>query len=239
MTATLLLTRPESSSLRFLSEVEEAIGQRVRAVVSPMIAIVPMLMVWDGGPVKGVVLSSEFGAQTAGQMGFPAGLTAFCVGDRTAQAAEAAGFAAVSASGDADDLVRLILDQRMEGPLVHLRGEHARGNIALRLNEAGVPCAERVVYAQTKAALSPEALALLSGPNPVVAPLFSPRTVTIFQGQGPFHACLHVIAISDAVAKAADSLKIATLDLAARPDGPSMVAATVNRLRGLSVGPSA
>ncbi len=239
MTATLLLTRPESSSLRFLAEVEGAVGHRVSAVVSPMITIVPMAKVWDGGSVTGVVLSSEFGAMMAGQMGFPAGLTAFCVGDRTAQAARAAGFAAVSASGDAGDLVRLILDQRTQGPLVHLRGEHVRGDVALRLNEAGVPCLERIVYGQTEAALSLEALALLGGPDPVVAPLFSPRTVTILAGQGPFRARLHVIAISDAVAKVADELPVASLDLAARPDGPAMVAATADRLRRLGAGPSA
>jgi uroporphyrinogen-III synthase len=235
----LLLTRPEGSSLRLLGAVESALGAAVPAVISPVIAITPLADHWDGEPVGGLVLSSEHGAEMAGRMGFPAGLPAYCVGDQTARTAAARGFAAVSAAGDADDLVALILGRSPKGPLVHLRGDHARGNIAARLNEAGLPCSERVVYAQTAQRLTPAARELLSGPGIVLAPLFSPRSAALLAGQGPFAATLHIVAISAAVAAAAAPLAPASVVIAAQPEGPAMVAAIVGCLKSLNFTPSA
>lgn len=239
MTATILLTRPAKGSARFLAEVEAAMGGPVPAVISPLIEIVPIATQWDGHAIAGVILTSESGAEAAGAMGFPPGLTAYCVGDRTVDAARAAGFVPVSAEGDAESLIALILSTGKVGPLLHLRGEHARGDIAFRLTDAGVTCAQKVVYRQYEIRLTAEAEKLLKGALPVMLPLFSPRTCTILVSQGVFSAPLHVVALSEAVAAAAKPLAPASLVCADRPDSRAMLAATLFCLRALGIGPAA
>ncbi len=231
----LLLTRPAEAAARFLA----ALDTPVRAEISPLIEIVPLSARWADGPVAALILTSENAAAIATDMGFAAGLTAYCVGDQTARAADAAGLRPFSASGDAGALIALILSHHPQGRLLHLRGEHARGDIAPQLQKAGVNCVERVVYRQLEMGLSDPAKVLLSGTVPVIAPLFSPRTATILAGQGPFEAPLHVIAISDAVTAATTSLGPVTVDVAERPDGAAMIRATLSRLRAMATDPSA
>lgn len=234
----LLLTRPTLASDRFLAAIN-AEGNEAAAEISPLIDIQPIAAVRDGPAVSGVILTSENGATVAGRMGFPAGLVAYCVGDRTAEVAEQAGFRAVSAGGDADSLIGLILSRADSSPLIHLRGEQARGDIAARLGAAGVPCRDRIVYRQIERLLTASAKAALASLAPVVLPLFSPRTALILAAQGPFAAPIHLVAISAAVAAQISGLDPATVDISERPDGPAMVAATLSRLRALSASRSA
>ncbi len=235
MRPSLLLTRPASAAARFLAD----LGGLAPAEISPLITIVPLAPVWAGDPVESLILTSEHGATMAAGMGFPAGLAAYCIGERTAEAAKAAGFRPIVAGGDADRLVSLILSQPPGGPMLHLHGEHTRGQIATRLRAAGRACAEQVVYRQVEQPLTAAARALLSGPAPVIAPLFSPRTASLLAAQAPFAAPVHVVAMSDAIRSAAMALGPASVDVAAHPDNTAMIAATISRLRALIADPSA
>ena len=239
MTATILLTRPTAGSARFLKELEAALGGTVPAVISPLIEIEPIQSKWDGAPVAGLVLTSENGAEAAGGIGLPPGLRTYAVGDRTADAARSAGFVPITAGGDVESLIALILSTGDKGPLLHLRGEHSRGDIAARLTDAGVICAQKIVYRQTEIRLSPAASALLAGSDPVILPLFSPRTCTILVNQGVFSAPLHVVALSEAVAAVSKRLSPKTVVCAERPDSSAMLAATMSCLRALGIGPAA
>jgi uroporphyrinogen-III synthase len=223
MMAILLLTRPAAASARTRAEVERRCpGARI--VVSPVIEIVPA----DPGvlplPAE-LILTSENGAEAAAGLGLPAGLRAWCVGAQTAAAARAAGFDPVSAAGDAEALLALILSREDRGLLLHLRGEHARGDIAPRLRAAGRQARDAVVYRQEEQALGPEARAVLAGAEPVVLPLYSPRSAAILAAEGPFAAPLRLIAISPAARRAAGALATAVVCEAARPDGEAMLAA--------------
>lgn len=230
----LLLTRPEPAARRFLDDLSAALGAGAgvpRAVLAPLMAIDAVAAPLPEG-VAGLVLTSA-NALDHVPPGLPRGLPAWCVGDRTAAAARAAGFAAISAGGDAEALIRLILGQRPRGPLLHLRGEHARGEVAARLSAAGLPCAEAVVYRQHPLPLGPAARAVLAGGAPVVAPLFSPRTASLLAEEGPFQAPLHLVAISAAAAARAAGLKPRTLAVAAEPTPAAMLAATARALEAL------
>ncbi len=228
--AILLLTRPAAASARTRAEMER-LRPGLRVVVSPVIEIVPV----DPGalPVPaGLILTSENGAAAAGRLGFPEGLRAWCVGAQTAGVARAAGLDAVSAEGDAEALLRLILAAEDGGPLLHLRGEHARGDIAPRLRAAGREARDAVVYRQEERALNPEALALLAGQEPVILPLYSPRSAALIAAGGPFSAPLCVIAISPATLKAATPLAAAAARSIGNPDGQAMIAAIAETLPG-------
>jgi len=231
----LLVTRPEPEGRRFLQAVQDAGAGPFRAFIAPVLEIRALTVAVQSADLAGIILTSAHGAHAANRLGLPRGLTAWCVGDRTADVAREAGFAPISAQGDADDLVALIMSQGPEAPMLHLRGAHVRGDVAARLNAAGLTCREAVVYDQAEMPLTAEALAALQGDVPVVLPLFSPRSATILKDAGPFMAPLHVLAISPAAAEAANGLGPETR-VAAASTGPAMVSGTVALLAALAKG---
>lgn len=227
----LLLTRPEAAARRFLAQLELP----VQTLIAPLLRIDLLDPGLVGAGLTGLVLSSENGARAAGRIaGLPA--LAYCVGERTAEAAREAGFAPVCAYGDAKALIALILAQHETGPLLHIRGEHVRGNVSKRLNAACVPTQELVGYRQQSLPLSPQAVDVLAGARPVILPLFSPRTVTILAEAGPFTAPLHVVPISAAVAELARGLRPQSMLQAESPDAMAMVRAVRASLSAVTSG---
>jgi uroporphyrinogen-III synthase len=173
----LLLTRPAAQSARFLHECEDGLGRPVKAVISPIMGIEPRTLTVDPRRFAGVVFTSENAVTALGRPDWSRGVTAWCVGRRTADAAAAAGFTALSAEGDAQALLTRILADRPEGPLLHLGGAHLASDIAAELTQSGVPAETVVVYDQVAVPLTTEARTLLSAPQGrVVLPLFSPRS---------------------------------------------------------------
>lgn len=226
--AILLLTRPAAASIRTKGEVVR-LRPDVRVIVSPVMEIVPVPFTPEAVPAA-LILTSENGAEAAGQMGLPPGLPAICVGARTAEVARAQGFAAESAEGDAEALIEMILSRADPGPMLHLRGAHARGDIAPRLRAAGRQVADAVVYRQDECPLTEEARVALRGAELVVVPVYSPRSAAILAQQGPFSAPLRVIAISRSAAKAAGALSPERISQIDNPDGQSMLSAIVDSL---------
>jgi uroporphyrinogen-III synthase len=216
---TLLLTRPERAAQEVLRALPDGVEARFRVIISPLFEYAPV----NHAPVDrdaDVVLTSAAAVPHAGP---GAGRTAWCVGDRTALAAQEAGFETRNARGDAEALVALILAERPAGRMVHVRGADSRGQIRARLTAAGVPCEERVVYAKVPRDLIPSARAALMGRATVVLPLFSPETARILSQQGPFSAPRVVVAMSEAVAEAARPLGADRVAVAQTPDLAGMV----------------
>lgn len=219
-----LLTRPEAAGDRFAAELVEAFGDRVHIVTSPLIA--PRYLAPDlPAGAAGLVLTSETGVEAARRLrgaGATLPARAYCVGNRTANAARAAGFDAVSAEGDADALVAMILAGAAAGPLLHLHGRDTRGDVAGRLTAGGVPTSGHVVYEQVPRPLTVEARELLDGGGIVILPLFSARSAALFAATAPHRAALWVAALSPAVAEAVAGLPVARMVTAKRPDAAAM-----------------
>lgn len=224
-----LLTRPRAGSLDFARALRRALGPDLPLLCSPLIRIAPRLAPGAAagliGAGEGAVFTSAQGVRAfrrAGGRG--AGRPAFAVGAQTAQAARAAGFDVANAPppGDAETLLVQLLAQPDLPPLVHLRGEVTRGDLAARLEAAGRPCREVLAYAQLPQPLRPGAQAALQGTRPIVLPLFSPRTAALFAREaarlGPVRAPLRVAAFSPAVAEAAKQLTLEALQVPRRPD---------------------
>ncbi|WP_168770482.1 uroporphyrinogen-III synthase [Flavimaricola marinus] len=215
-------------------QVISALGHPVPTILSPLIAIEPVDPTIEVMPA-GLILTSAHGVDAARRAGLPKGMTAWCVGDRTAEAARVAGFDPISAKGDSSALIRMILDRRPEGPLLHLHGAHKTGDVVEGLTAAGVSCYGRVGYRQASVPLTQQARFALSADKPLVLPLFSPRTVSILAEQGPFDAPLTVVAISEAVANAAEILRPVRLVLAEQPNGEAMCHATRDAIDAISL----
>lgn len=227
MRPTILLTRPEDGAERFVQQLRDRFGD-IPVVFSPLLRIEPSGSQPDLTPYRGVIVTSANGVPNGG-----IGVPCHVVGQTTAQAARAAGLDVQTVEIDAQALIQRILADRVAGPLLHLRGEHARGDIALTLTAAGIQTDEAVVYAQKECPLTPEAQAVLHGKSPVLVPLFSPRTARIFAAQRP-QAPLVIAAMSPAVVQALGDMPVKLLEIAATPDANAMLDATQRLIDALA-----
>ena len=228
----ILLTRPAAQSARFAKALL-AQFPNLTVVTSPLLT--PRFL-WPQVPDRdwtALILTSETAVEAAKRIaadGTRLPTRAYCVGSRTAAEALAAGFDALSADGDADDLLSLITTRLLPGPMLHLHGREIRGEIGERLNATGIETVSLVTYAQDLQRLSGEAEALLRRPDPVIAPVFSPRSAAALAREcSRIAACapLSIIAISPS---AATAFGAGTIAIASHPDAVAMIAAIASRL---------
>jgi len=227
----ILLTRPRQASERYARDLEARLGGAIEVVIAPLMEIVTLSEPPDLSAVGGVILTSEVAAR---MVSAPQPLTAWCVGDRTARVAAEAGFSARSAGGTAEDLIRLILRHRPEGPLLHLAGRHTRGRIAERLTEAGLPARDVAIYDQ-QVCPPPEAFqTAMTYQGPVLVPLFSPRSAKIFASATGSAAAgnMRLLAMSDAVRDALPADWQARCAVIAAPRADAMTEGLRRILRG-------
>lgn len=191
-----LLTRPKGSSDAFLTALR---GLRADIVEAPVQEIVPVGEMVDLAPDAAAIFTSRHAVRRVRN---GAGRLAFCVGDATADAAREAGFTAVSASGDAQDLRALLIRERPPGDLVYLRGRHVSHDLAADLKREGFKVESFIVYDQQEVALDPETLAAVRRATRLVFPLFSPRSARILARQLPDGLAPVIVAISDRTAEA-------------------------------------
>lgn len=223
-----LLTRPAGQGARFADLLRARLGPSVRVVSSPVLA--PMLLSPDlpPGPFEAIVFTSETAVAAFHRLN-PDGLgQAWCVGRATAAAAQAAGYAARSADGDAGALAQAIRAAGLRGPVLHPQGRETAFDMAGALASAGIETIDLIVYAQEPQPLTPEAAALLLGKGPVIVPLFSPRSATLLAGDPAVsgrHAPLWIAAMSPAVAVASKALRPARTATARHPDADAMLTA--------------
>ncbi|OYU38035.1 MAG: uroporphyrinogen-III synthase [Pseudorhodobacter sp. PARRP1] len=218
---TILLTRPLAQSQRFADQVGGA-------VISPLMAPEFLSPSLPSGAFAAVIFTSETGVEAAGRISAAGGVLptrAFCVGNRTAEAARALGFVAQSAMGAADDLLAQISAEPPLGRLLHLRGQDSAGDLEKRLNIAGIDTVALIVYRQIAQNLTMEAADLLQGSAPVILPIFSPRSARLMVGELRRVAAIApicLVALSAAVAEAFD-FPATLVEIAARPDSAAMI----------------
>jgi uroporphyrinogen-III synthase len=224
-----LLTRPTAQSTRFAASLRKRFGEDLAIIISPLIAPRFLAASFPGTNPTALVFTSETGVEAFSRhQNRPSDLPqrAYCVGGRTAKVARLAGLVPISAQGDAADLIALILQDGARGPLLHICGAQTRGNVAQTLTGAGHPTTALILYEQEEQPLTPQAKALLSGERPVVVPLFSPRSATLFLAQvgclGP-PAPLICAALSQAVAEPLAGFDGLTLCLAAKPNAAALI----------------
>jgi uroporphyrinogen-III synthase len=225
---TILLTRPEAQSRDFETRLRARIAPDVPVIISPVLDIVPVPFDLPVAP-RFLVLTSVHAAEAARRAGL-ANLPAFCVGDRTAEAARSAGLIPQSAAGDASALLALLAAARPEGPGLYLRGRHTASDIASELVSAGLDTQAVVAYDQIARPLSAPARAALDAGAPIILPVFSPRSSRLLaheaaQAQAP----LDLIAISAAAAAPWKDRPV-SIAIAAAPDSAAMEEAVAERV---------
>ncbi|NVO55880.1 uroporphyrinogen-III synthase [Rhodobacteraceae bacterium B1Z28] len=216
------MTRPRAASERFVAQLPTRTRSRVTVIHSPLLEIrhLPVQVVTTA--VQGLIFTSANAVNAAVSIGVTRDLPAYCVGPATTGAANGAGWQAQMVGGTAEELVASLLKIRPESPLLHLRGEHSRGDVAERLTELGVTTLEQPVYQQHLLPLTDEASEVAAGNVPVVAPIFSPRTARQFADVWPGSAPLWLAAISQATAEPLRSLGYDCLRVVTKPTPTKM-----------------
>ncbi len=227
-----LLTRPRAASQATAARLQRAGVDPSRILVAPLMETEPSGADWSPADWAGLIFTSAEGVRHATADRDLRWRRAWCVGDRTAEVAAAAGMDAESAGGTADDLVAMISRQRVPGPLLHLCGADTRGDLADRLRRAGTDTVSLVVYRQVPVPLDREAQARLTAATDVVAPAFSPlsaeRLAAALTG---LSARVHLIAMSSATAAGWSGPPPHATTVVPTPDGAAMERAIVAALR--------
>jgi uroporphyrinogen-III synthase len=231
-----LVTRPLAEGSAFAAALTNRFGTRVCPVLSPLMALTVLTPALPPGPFAGVIFTSAAGVEASLWLQPRLPQQAWCVGRKTAERATAAGFHARSADGDADALVAAIMADTPNGRLLHLHGADTRGDVAERLVSAGIETVSLTIYRQDPELLTPEAAALLASAGPVILPLFSPRSASLFRRAMPLNsqASLHIVAMSAAVAEAARAIPYRALILA-----PGLTADAMLDACGMALGAAA
>lgn len=220
----LLLTRPEADSLRFL----EAMPDRVRAGCDVVVA--PLFRIVSTGadvPEDGEIILSSTNGLPASKPRY--GRVAWCVGENTALNAKSAGLDARLAGRNAAELVERLSDLSPR-LLVHLRGQHSRGDIAGNLSKAGHDVREVITYVQAEEDWPPEIVQRLGHATCVVAPVFSPRSGRLLAERVPDFKVLHVVAMSNSVANDLNFVDSRHILVASEPDMDAMILSTSHML---------
>jgi uroporphyrinogen-III synthase len=226
-----LVTRPEpeagDTAARLAARGHEAI-------VAPVLRAEPLPIPSDLGRFGAVVVTSArtLSFLPAGVIKGLAGISAFAVGDRTAEAMRRAGFRQVrSADGDVAALAALIAAAGLpkDTPLVHLGGEERAGDLEALLAPAGLQVTTIPLYRMVPAESLPAAATEALAHHRVTAVLhYSPRSAMTFlalaTGAGLTEAaarCRH-ICLSEAVAAPLRPAFGATVEVAVRPNEASL-----------------
>ncbi|MCH2396098.1 uroporphyrinogen-III synthase [Oceanibaculum sp.] len=229
-----LLTRPEPESAALAERLKQ---DGIDSVTAPLLEIVPR----DPGPlpvpieeVQALLVTSANAAARLPSVTDRRDLRVLCVGEATAEAVRAQGFAAVdSADGAIEELTALALGtlDPKAGPVLHLAGETVAGDLAGMLRLAGFEAHRLVVYeARPAEALAPRAMAELKRGRLDAVLFFSPRTAETFvrlvnaAGLEEKLGDVAAVAISDKAADACRTLPWRDVIVAASPDLPGMLA---------------
>jgi uroporphyrinogen-III synthase len=204
-----LVTRPEADAAALVAALE---ARGHEALVQPLLTIEPAVPEppLDLAGVQALLFTSANGVRAFADVSRERGLPVFAVGDASAEAARAAGFAKVeSAGGDVEDLARLVKG-RLEpgaGPLLHGAGGSLAGDLKGELEGAGFEVRRSVLYkAEPVRELSGSVRAALSEGRLDAVLFFSPRTAKTFvrlvAGHGLAAACerCQAVCLSAAVA---------------------------------------
>jgi len=197
----------------------EALG--FKALVDPLLEIRLLAPAVDLAGIGALAFTSANGVEAFARLTTARDLPVFAVGDATARAARAAGFAEpFSADGDVEALAALIA-RTCSGPVLSVGAREPAADLPALLARAGVAARTLAVYATIDRPPAPDTLGQLAGIEAVL--LQSPRAargLAALLDQAPAPA-LHALCLSPAVAEpllAAQRLgRIGSVAFAPRP----------------------
>lgn len=226
-----LITRPIEDA----KPLADALAERgIDVLIEPLLEITQLENVEiDLQGVQALLFTSANGVRAFAAASPRRSLRVFAVGDGSAEAARRAGFDEVeSAKGDVEALAALVVDRLKPdgGILFHAAGTVTAGDLKSRLEALGYEVRRAQLYdAKIATALSTETRANLTLGGIDAILLFSPRTARTFAdlwraAGSPSLGNIEALCLSAAVAREIDILGWSGVEIADRPDLPSMLA---------------
>lgn len=220
----ILITRPREGAEAFAADLEEELGPDAQICIAPLLRIEFLPDLPDLAPYRTLIFTSAHAVESFAKVTSRRDFACHAVGAATGKIAADHGFSPIVGPGTGKELAQQIRNASADAPCLYLRGDHIAFDMAKHLNAAGTETHEAVVYRQVPCALSQEALTRIDMSDPILAPVFSPRSAQLLLDALPKGASLHVAAISDAVAGAVPRERTAQIRVAARPDKAAMLA---------------
>lgn len=157
-------------------------------------------------------------------------LKAYCVGGGTADEAESAGFQSViCADGDLEALARSIVAAGETGPVLHLRGRHAAGDLSGDLEREDIESRAAILYRSEPVTALPRTAETVLSKGQIDAILFySPRTAKTFVSILKDDALISArttpcLCLSDAIAQPLRDAGFERVKVAVTPDAASLM----------------
>jgi uroporphyrinogen-III synthase len=224
---TVLISRPEADSNLLASSLRR-LEPSIDCLIAPAIEIAPLDIETVHQKIDLVNLTSRHAAAAAAK--FYPNVKTICVGRSTAQRAEELGLHAISTDGTSEEILSLIKTMRV-GRVLHLRGQHSRGNIAERLADFGIQAFQQISYEQHAQPFTPQVTHKLQEIPKLLIPIYSPRTSQIIaQNLAEYMGALTMIAISTEAADAWTGSKPDRVIIAQKPNATAMFAAITSHL---------
>lgn len=217
---TLIITRPAPDAALFAEQARLTLGPSAEIVCAPLVEIEPLSPVTDFRVDEQVIFTSRNAVRFAAN---GVGRTAFCVGQRTAQFALEAGYHAISADGNACDLIALLRDQS-SGPLVHIRGEQTTVSFSNTLLNSGLVVRDIVAYRQVAKELPADIASKILHDQSTILTIFSANASNILSKQIVGNAASTLVAISLTAAAPLAPYFVKT-EIAPTPDAAGLLAA--------------
>lgn len=236
MTQYALITRPDAESTRLKRRLAE---RGIAADAAPMLDIhiksVSDLQMREAlADVTALLFTSANGVRAFCASSTRRDLAVFAVGEASAEAAVAAGFAEVTAAGgDVHSLAELVQDEHppRKGALLHAAGATLAGDLQMMLQRNGYDVRRVTLYAAEPAGNLPEPVAARFGAGGYDAALFfSPRTAATFvslsraSGITAGAAACAALCLSPNVVAALDTLPWRDVRIAASPREADLLA---------------
>jgi uroporphyrinogen-III synthase len=182
-------------------------GMGAEALLTPLLTIVPCGYDTSTQGAQALLFTSSNGVRAFPDVRGARDRIVLTVGDATAAAARAAGFADVrSADGDVHSLAALVKAQLdpAKGKLIHIAGDHVAGDLGGELRSAGFEIERRLAFASVAASAMPEAF---NGPLDIVL-FHSARAAETFvalgaRGSGELIAACFSQAVAETARKTA------------------------------------
>jgi uroporphyrinogen-III synthase len=230
---TLLLTRPEAQSQRFAAVFRAQFGDDWPILFAPLSQLEFHEAQTDWQGIGDIIFTSQNGVAGFSRLTQDRNLRAWCVGDKTANAARMAGFDAVTGPGTAKELADRVIADGAIRRILYARADDIAFDMSKYLKTAEIETIENIVYSQKPCPPTAEAAALLASKTPVLLPFFSRRAVKIFRQNYPeTRAPILVAAISPNVADATERMPKAACIVARNPDSDHMIAALAELISG-------
>jgi len=222
-----LISRPMEDA-KALKRALLLMNPSTKIILAPALAIVPVAYELKTDVFDAIILTSKHAVPAAAKI--TAMAPVLCVGDRTAQTARSLGLRAVSAAGNAKDLIELV-QASGASKVLYLRGAHVQADMESELSLAGIETKSVIVYRQDPCEFSHDVQQSLLAATELLVPVYSARSARIVsQNLSGFAGQITLVAISKAAANGWSGPVLHHIVYAKSPNFEAMVAAIASQL---------